>query len=427
MDGVSSCSAAFARAFGLSTYGVLEMPPGVFNVDTMPTVPSGWEVRGAAWSSAYGTKVTTINLTQGTIIRATTNGMAACIRLGFDDGTGQFPSNSSATVRNIIFDAASLAGAGIWNVGGRSKIIDCTTYRGTQYGINNAGDGLIVLGTWIGQNQVGSGLFNSSSANDCHFYGNRIQGHAVAGILQANGGLYMTSNHLFTSTVPSATHIKITNGTEFQITANVIEVCNNDQIQIVPDAAAALAGIIIASNLMYIGTTAARTADTFHAFLIDTRNAGSSINGCVLGPQVWNNPGARDLAILKMRGTNAFQVSLDNCHHNHALHIIDPASDQSPQRIRNCSVNKSATPGAQVLYSENRGTASLVGDGTTKIFTIAHQLDGAPPFRSATAGSQAAADAGIFYTSADSSNVIVAFETAPANGAGVDINWEASL
>jgi hypothetical protein len=74
----------------------------------------------------------------------------------------------------------------------------------------------------------------------------------------------------------------------------------------------------------------------------------------------------------------------------------------------------------------NGGTATFSGNGSNKVFTIAHGLASAPTKVLVTAGSDAAK--GDFYVTADATNITVTYATAPASGTNnVVLNWYAEV
>jgi hypothetical protein len=76
--------------------------------------------------------------------------------------------------------------------------------------------------------------------------------------------------------------------------------------------------------------------------------------------------------------------------------------------------------------TENGGTATFSGNGSTKTFTIAHGLASTPTKVLVTAGSDAAK--GDFYVTADATNITVTYATAPASGTNnVVLNWYAEM
>jgi parallel beta-helix repeat protein len=76
--------------------------------------------------------------------------------------------------------------------------------------------------------------------------------------------------------------------------------------------------------------------------------------------------------------------------------------------------------------TENGGTATFSGNGSTKTFTIAHGLASTPTKVLVTAGSDAAK--GDFYATADATNITVTYGTAPPSGTNnVVLNWYAEV
>jgi parallel beta-helix repeat protein len=76
--------------------------------------------------------------------------------------------------------------------------------------------------------------------------------------------------------------------------------------------------------------------------------------------------------------------------------------------------------------TENSGTATFSGDGSTTTFTIAHGLAGTPKMAIVTAGSNDAK--GNFYVTYDNTNIYVTYATAPPSGTNnVVLRWYAEM
>lgn len=76
--------------------------------------------------------------------------------------------------------------------------------------------------------------------------------------------------------------------------------------------------------------------------------------------------------------------------------------------------------------TEARGTSTQSGTGAQTVFNIAHGLAAAPTGYIVTAGSSTAASA--FYVTADATNIVVTFSTAPASGTNnVILLWQAEV
>jgi len=76
--------------------------------------------------------------------------------------------------------------------------------------------------------------------------------------------------------------------------------------------------------------------------------------------------------------------------------------------------------------TENGGTVTFSGNGSTTTFTIAHGLASTPTKVLVTAGSNAAK--GDFYVTADATNITVTYGTAPPSGTNnVVLNWYAEV
>jgi len=78
--------------------------------------------------------------------------------------------------------------------------------------------------------------------------------------------------------------------------------------------------------------------------------------------------------------------------------------------------------------TENSGTATFSGDGTTTAFTIAHGLAETPTYYSVEEASADAGAAEIDYITVDATNITVNFKAAPASGTGnVVLSWRAEV
>jgi hypothetical protein len=78
------------------------------------------------------------------------------------------------------------------------------------------------------------------------------------------------------------------------------------------------------------------------------------------------------------------------------------------------------------FVTQNGGTATFSGNGSTTTFTIAHGLASTPTKVLVTAGSSAAK--GDFYVTASATNITVTYGTAPASGTNnVILNWYAEV
>lgn len=91
---------------------------------------------------------------------------------------------------------------------------------------------------------------------------------------------------------------------------------------------------------------------------------------------------------------------------------------------------KVAGAGTQVttedFYTVRRGTSTQSGNGSTKVFNIAHNLQAAPSFRTVVPGSSDAL--GSYYVTSDATNVIVTYAVAPPTGTNnLVFNWEAKV
>jgi len=77
------------------------------------------------------------------------------------------------------------------------------------------------------------------------------------------------------------------------------------------------------------------------------------------------------------------------------------------------------------LRQTKRGIANFIGDGTTTVFNIPHGLATTPTFYTAEPLTNAArAD---HLLSADTTNIIVTFDVAPASGASIQFSWKAEV
>jgi hypothetical protein len=100
--------------------------------------------------------------------------------------------------------------------------------------------------------------------------------------------------------------------------------------------------------------------------------------------------------------------------------------------VSNTAGNLYVTGGSGTIHhnvgyvTENGGTATFSGNGSTKTFTIAHGLASTPTKVLVTAGSDAAK--GDFYVTADATNITVTYATAPPTGTNnVILNWYAEV
>jgi len=77
--------------------------------------------------------------------------------------------------------------------------------------------------------------------------------------------------------------------------------------------------------------------------------------------------------------------------------------------------------------TENSGTATFIGDGTTTSFNIAHGLATTPTYWSVEEASSAAGAAEISYATVTSSSITVNFKSAPASSSTVIVSWYAEV
>ena len=78
--------------------------------------------------------------------------------------------------------------------------------------------------------------------------------------------------------------------------------------------------------------------------------------------------------------------------------------------------------------TENSGTDTSSGDGSSTSLTIAHGLVSTPKYVNAREASSDAATAEIDYTTADSTNITVYFKNAlPSGTDNIKIYWEAEV
>jgi len=77
--------------------------------------------------------------------------------------------------------------------------------------------------------------------------------------------------------------------------------------------------------------------------------------------------------------------------------------------------------------TENSGTATFIGDGTTTSFNIAHGLVSTPNYWSVEEVSSAAGAAEISYATVSSSSITVHFKSAPASSSTVIVSWYAEV
>jgi hypothetical protein len=69
------------------------------------------------------------------------------------------------------------------------------------------------------------------------------------------------------------------------------------------------------------------------------------------------------------------------------------------------------------------GANQVIGDGSTTTFSVAHLLSGVTTITHILATPKSAAATKAYY-SLTTTNIILSFETAPANGASIDFNWQ---
>lgn len=423
-DGVTPMKAALDAAIASlpgGNSGVVLVPPGQWAMDGQTTVPNGVLLRGMGVNAWWGNAQTAVP-TRGSILKWIGGG--APLQLGTDEGT---VSNAGAACENLIVFAYNGPASGVTVVGPKARLINCVVYGGTSSGVNISGHGFKAVGTDVLMNGVGTAWLCGGS--DHHIHASVTQGYQY-GFLLSGGGLYATANHLFTSSVTGSNDVRITGGGKVQLTANVFENCMSDVFSIIPGSGVTLDNVVIASNLIYADSSS-RTPDVSVIFRVNATATGSGVSNMVLGSNAVQTAN-RDLAIAHVTG-NVTQWSLQGVHHSRAQHILAPGSLRPDAGLGLCSVNDSATEGANVKRSENRGVITGTGDGARTSFPAAsgHGVD-------SIAGASTPATRRISMSSADAANaakqgvwanvtgtaISAEFLVAPPVGAQIVVDWE---
>jgi len=439
-DGTTDNTAAFNAALALlaPTGGTLFFPPGIYRINgATDPVPGGIWLVGTGYD--YHTpSISTDRPVKHSVIRAGA-AMTRLVQLGTDANVST-SGQTGASIEKLILDGNSLATTTLKLGARRNRVINSQIYGGTQTGVHVGGQNGHVIGCVVEQSGVGDVVLVQGFW-DNKVWQNQLRGVGTTGACVRIVGAQNTDvqlNHMWAGAdgvssaaeglVVVATPASDPNGitTHTVITDNTIESgqCPHVLIKSV-SGGAIIRGVLINSNRFYQQTP----FNDLQAPVVRFAGQGNISNVAVNDNMMTGIDNThRYLSILDVDNTGPLQsanrVTMIGNSGTFVAALTTgslPAGSTSLYLRGNYIQNGSAS-----VLSDKTGRATFSGTGAQTAFTIPHGLASAPSSQRVVAGSAAAA--GLFYVTADATNLTVTFTTAPATGTNnVVLNWQAEV
>jgi len=312
---------------------------------------------------------------------------------------------NNVTVKGCIFENL---GNGIHTIATKS-IFTSNIFRGNMVGLYfDAGNG----------NVVADNVFDVPSSN-----------HARALHLTDIANVSVVGNVFNGTSTVGASFIKTRTACMIDIAGNIFNYLTNGYAIWFDPVDGTSSGINIEGNMFYLVGTGVLTS--YQANNYGIRIAGNLMAGdygppnkfgmlFTFGPYGGNKAGEVHVAGNELwvdKPFSAYGSAYTIIFKNNNVHANNPPTLGTGTLIAKGNIG---------YVTENSGTATFSGDGTTTQFTIAHGLVGAPKVANVTPASNDAK--GSFYVTADATNIYVNYATAPPSGTNnVVLYWSASM
>jgi hypothetical protein len=419
-----------------SNNGVLNLPGGIFMVSQGVVIPDGVAVRGA--QNCAGTYITPSSI--GTVICA---GGAVSFPTTFvvQLGVGTVASTQMvAKMERLAVNGMNFVANNVLARGWAAQIMFCRAWGAATASVLCDGNVQKILYNDIVQQNKGYSL-DLLNAKDILVQGNEI--HGAAGASAGNptaclrirattvvGDLQIFDNHFWVESpidVNRPAQLISMTGTAAlllytNISRNIFDTPYGHAISMVPDASSTFLGITIDNN-QYILNDVSFPDATFDFVNVTTvggstvlalkiaNNFGSNLNG---NANSWINA-------YNPVGAGAFsQILVSNNQMRNCAKVVPVSTAVDCGNTNNSVVTKAGVK----LLSSNRGRSTQSGNGATTVFNIAHLLSDTPQTWSVVP--RVALAAPNFIVTADATNLIVTYATAPPSVASnVDLTWSA--
>ena len=429
-NGSTNNVAAWAAAMTLLTVGGGELffPPGVYGMSSQPAdVPGGVLLRGTGFDYSDPTLAAP---QRASVIRALA-AMGRLITLSpFGTGGSSAAGNTGASMENLVADGRDLADVVVSTQGRRNYIRNCQVYWGLLRGIDIVGQNTYVMGGVQAQHDTGDVIAIRSGGDHKILDAQqrqpgttgaciRVSGSSVADVLIRGNHMWSGANGVGLAAealiVLDATSASLVN---VGVTGNIIEGVIGPEI-LIKMGTNQVRGLRINDNGFFNADSS-----TGHG-VIRVDGTGSLVSTAIQGNTVDGASAASPYkAFVDLNGTpsSSLRVSIIGNVGTYVANIVAPTTGKPADKFyqRGNSFRNATT----TVSSDSASVATLNGDGSTTIFTIAHGLDGAPRSHGVVPMTTVASAARTI--AADATNLIVTYAVAPVSGAGnVVLAWHA--
>jgi hypothetical protein len=391
--------------------GNVYFPPGTYKTNTQIVVPGGVRLLGTSLDFS----VVTAAPARGSIIKAGA-AIASAVALS-DDPTSTASGKTGASMDNMIVDGAGVATAAVTTNGRRNYIQRCQIWRGATYALDMQGQNGYLLDSVIGQNNTGSVIHVGNVDNK--IIGNQIReaGSGAQILLDGAATVEINGNHMYGSHAAGGGDIEIINSpaglSGIRIVNNTIEGTAGHHILYTAPASTTVNSLQVVGNTFYQIAGAWITDNTYDVLTLDMTAASSVLRQVIFNDNIVSGNGVTYRAMVnKISSGTLEQTCVMGNQASAAVLLVNNFTPDTYLGNTSRYFNGSTT---DIYRSDNRGAITLSGDGATTAFNIPHGLTGTPLVWSVTP-TKTAAKTDLFVT-ADATNLVVTFGTAPANSA----------
>jgi len=426
--------------------GTVVLPAGIAAISKTITVPDGVLMRGQGMAQGNDTFLQNQPPLSGTALVAIRNngvfqGTTCAVQVGVtpkdagNGGTGGLsPSNSA--IEYMTIDGAGTVASAVHLRGYQATMEHVCAMRGfTQQVLTFAdSNNPFIRACLLTGSELGSGV--RLLANDGRLidnmiwgYGSNVSNSAAVWIFNSSDHS-LIGNHFYQrqpfqqSTWANCIRIETSGGNAargFTINGNVLDGCNGHAIQLVSAGTAGIQDVSIIGN--YMQQVPGFPDDTFD-FVFLNAGAGTvitevSVIGNV-GFCTTSNINVRNILSTSgagsVSGVSLIGNSFTRCN------SVTPSGQVVPGTVLgNTVVAYSSTAR---LYSNNRGSSTFAGNGTTTAYTVIHNITGIPQYVNITPDALITTNAWAITRTATS--FIVNFQT-PLPTTNIPYTWSAGL